>query len=147
VLYHRKKEEEEMEITFTSGFLQKTEDLVEKKLQEINSKDETVWQSTIRKQKEKKKKRKKILKQGKKEGDEGGEEEMLVETEVNNNINTSNSKKKNKKESIEEKKAKAELELLMIPEDNEEQIKGYNLPSLLKEEKKEEKTKVKEKYK
>jgi hypothetical protein len=96
------------------------------------AKDETPWETKLRKKKEEKKARRKAAKAAYQK------EEMMLEDEdeeQNKKPKDSKKDKKKHKETPEEAKAREELELVMLPEGKVETKKGFNLQQLLKDEK------------
>ncbi|KAJ3299525.1 pre-rRNA-processing protein esf1 [Borealophlyctis nickersoniae] len=154
------EEEGEMEITFAPGLSEKAAALLEKKKEREAQKNETVFESYLRKRKEKKKEKKAQAKK-EQEDDEESEEDRLVDssddmgdeddpffnTDFGDDYEPKKAKtpaptttKKTKpgkptsKPTPEEAKSKAELELLFIDE-NQTQSRHFDMKEVIKNEK------------
>ncbi|KAJ3183606.1 pre-rRNA-processing protein esf1 [Gaertneriomyces sp. JEL0708] len=161
-VFGSKDKEEEMEITFTPGLTEKAEAALKQKETEKSRKDETVFEAYLRKRKEKRKAKKTANKIGEEASDGDESDEPLVSSDGEHldeddpffqNVfdesfagpGKSSTKSKQQKPqkkgakkgqpTAEELKAKAELELLMMDE-NETQNRHFEMKQVIKEEKK-----------
>ena len=147
----KEDENEEMEITFIPGLSQKAVDLLEKKKEMDNRKNETVFEAQLRKQKEKKKERKK------KKEDDVDSDDLLVDPneeervdieqdpffqldenfvdEPQESLEPTMKSKKGKKRSLKDDNtstSRQELELLVM---DEQDSKHFDIKSVIKSEK------------
>ncbi|KAH6599823.1 hypothetical protein BASA50_002754 [Batrachochytrium salamandrivorans] len=156
---HDEDEGQEMEITFASGLSEKAAGRLERKKEEDSHKDETVFESYLRKRKEKRKAKKganatKVASEDDTSSDEDGlaghqddpffQEDFGPEFEKQSGKSKSNSakgdlksgvnsdKKSRKEAAAEEAKSKAELELLLLDE-NQSQSRHFDMKAVIRD--------------
>ncbi|KAJ8322808.1 pre-rRNA-processing protein esf1 [Batrachochytrium dendrobatidis] len=152
--FGRKDEEDkEMEITFAPGLSEKAANQLERKKEIAAHKNETVFESYLRKRKEKRKARKNA---DATKNDSSSEEDDMAdrqddpffqqdfgpefeEPKKNGSLNTnkhgeSEDKKNRKKLAAEKEKSRAELELLLLDE-NQLQSRHFDMKAVLKDDK------------
>ncbi|KAJ2997575.1 pre-rRNA-processing protein esf1 [Globomyces sp. JEL0801] len=144
-------EEEELEITFAPGLSEKAAKRIEEIQEEKSRANETVFEATMRKSREKRK-AKKLLKKSENaiEGsDEESEREDIIndpffqdaygsdfeEPSVPKKINKSTDKQKKKADREQLSKSKAELELLLMDDENNTKNDHFNAKDVIKAEK------------
>eukprot|EP01091_Cochliopodium_minus_P001209 TRINITY_DN1107_c0_g1_i1.p1 TRINITY_DN1107_c0_g1~~TRINITY_DN1107_c0_g1_i1.p1 ORF type:complete len:683 (-),score=282.99 TRINITY_DN1107_c0_g1_i1:43-1839(-) len=142
------EQSEEMVVTFKAGLSESTQNIIDKKKSK-HEKNETMWEKNARKLAEKKEKRK----QEKKQNSDKIDDDLIISggiaTDQLKQMKKKEKKKKKKKTAEEirkENEEKAELELLMLDENNIEK-KGYNLKSMIDDGKKKKKNRQDDTFK
>ncbi|KAK9366333.1 hypothetical protein V1509DRAFT_660189 [Lipomyces kononenkoae] len=121
------KEDVDMEITFTPGL---SADAESKELEE-----ETTIEKYKRKEKERRKQRMEKHRNTAAEAEDKGFEDEFFQDNSSKQSRSNKGAKKSKEETAEEKRSKAELELLLMDEDENSNLKHFDMRDVIKAEK------------
>jgi hypothetical protein len=127
----------DIQVTFRPGLTSKTQELVERRIGEIEDKEKSLWQKYLDKKKKLRKERRKqarhLHSSNGNKINHTGDDNLIQQNEVKKT--PLNNKKSLKQESLEELKEKAQLELLLLDEDHVEGHTGkhFNMKDIEKQ--------------